>query len=72
MEKCETAKELSKDKKRTWTCPFCQQSVLIGAYGFCPSSEFRENCLLKEHIVADECIAYHDPDGARELMMERD
>lgn len=55
-----------------WTCPFCQQTVRLGAYGFCTSAEFREHCLLREHIVDDECVAFRDPRKARELLMDRD
>jgi hypothetical protein len=56
----------------SWTCPFCQQTVRLGAYGFCTGAEFRQHCLLREHIVDDECVAFRDPRKARELLMDRD
>jgi hypothetical protein len=58
--------------EKTWTCPFCQQTVRLGAYGCCASQSFFKNCLLRDHMVGDECIAYLNPRKARELMMERD
>ncbi|GEM_PF-2695491 len=54
-----------------WTCPFCQQTVRVGAYGCCPPPDFVGNCLLREHMVGGQCIAYLNPRKARELMMER-
>jgi hypothetical protein len=56
----------------SWTCPFCQQTVRLGAYGFCTSAEFREQCLLRDHIVDDECVAFRNPRKARELLLDRD
>jgi hypothetical protein len=46
--------------------------VLVGAYGCCAPPDFVKNCLLRDHMVGDECIAYLNPRKARELMMERD
>jgi hypothetical protein len=60
-----------KTSANTWTCPFCQQKIRIGAYGFCPSAAFFERCQLKEHIVDDECVAYRDPRKARQLMADK-
>jgi hypothetical protein len=55
-----------------WTCPFCQQKIRLGAYGFCPSAEFVKNCLLPDHIRNDECLAFRDPRKARMLLTESD
>ena len=55
----------------TWMCPFCRQSVRLGAYGFCTSAEFRDRCLLREHIVEDECLAFRDLGKAENLWRHR-
>jgi hypothetical protein len=67
----ETKEPAEKTSANTWTCPLCQQKIRIGAYGFCPSAAFFERCLLKEHIVDDECVAYRNPRKARELMVDK-
>jgi hypothetical protein len=60
------------EQPETWTCPFCQQTVRVDGRGLHPSDDFSERCLLPEHIVNDECVAFRNPRKARELMMERD
>ena len=64
--------EALKSRRETWTCPFCQQTVRIGAYGCCAPPDFEKNCLLRDHMVGGECVAYLNPGKARELIMERD
>jgi hypothetical protein len=68
----QTKEPAQKPPANVWTCPFCQQKIRIGAYGFCPSEDFRKHCLLPAHIVDDECVAYRDSGKARELLMDRD
>lgn len=74
MDKPKQASEAPPPKagREMWTCPFCQQTVRVGAYGCCAPPDFVKNCLLRDHMVGDECIAYLNPDKARELLMERD
>jgi len=54
-----------------WTCPFCKQSIEI-AFGRpeLPQGYF-EKCEFRDRMIADECIAYRNPDKARKLMAER-
>jgi hypothetical protein len=55
-----------------WTCPFCRQSVRVGAYGCCAPPDFFKKCLLRDHMVGGECVAYLNPRKARELMKGRE
>lgn len=61
-----------KSRQETWICPFCQQTVRLGAYGCGASPDFFRNCLLRDHMIGGECIAYLNPGKARELLMDRD
>jgi hypothetical protein len=69
MQRIEPPGGLPKDAKETWTCPYCDQTVRLCAYG-CRTSLF-EKCLLHDRMVDDVCIAYLKPDKARELMKAR-
>jgi hypothetical protein len=71
MQRVEPFRELPKDVKRTWTCPFCDENVSLCAYGCRTSKGLLEKCLLRDHMVEDMCIAYLDPGKARELMKKR-
>jgi hypothetical protein len=71
MQRVEPFRELPKDAKETWTCPYCDQTVRRCAYGCRTSKDLFDKCLLRDHMVDDICIAYLDPRKARELMMKR-
>ena len=53
---------------KTWTCQICGQVVEQQANGqpLHPVQTY-ENCRLKNFSVGNECIAYRDPPGARDL-----
>jgi hypothetical protein len=54
-----------------WTCPYCEQSIqIIFGRPELPPGYF-EKCQLRDRMVADECIAYRNPDKARKLIAER-
>jgi hypothetical protein len=76
MEKLQQSEQVEeealKSKHGAWTCPFCQQTVRLGAYGCGASPDFFKNCLLRDHMIGGECIAYLNPSRARELLMDRD
>jgi hypothetical protein len=36
------------------------------------SDQYFATCLLRDHMVEDECIAYRDVRKARDLLMDRD
>jgi hypothetical protein len=54
-----------------WTCPYCKQSIeIISGRPELPPGYFQK-CLLRDRMIADECIAYRNLDRARELIAER-
>jgi hypothetical protein len=52
-----------------WDCPLCGQAIEIGT-GKRPPGYF-ETCLLREHMVGDECLAYRQPEKALELSKQK-
>jgi len=55
-----------------WTCPYCEQSVRnIAGRPELPPGYF-ENCQLRDRMVADECIAYRNPEKAKGVIAERE
>ena len=49
-----------------WECRFCGQRIEVGAHKRPPG--YFETCKLRDHMIGDECIAFRDPDKARELL----
>ena len=57
---------------RTWTCPFCQQTVRVAEDGKLQDDSFCDQCLLQEHIVDGQCVAFRDRRRALDLLLDVD
>jgi hypothetical protein len=54
-----------------WTCPYCEQSIqIVSGRPKLPPGYFQK-CQLRDQMIADECIAYRNPDKAKTLVSER-
>jgi hypothetical protein len=60
------------EASKIWKCEFCEQELKLNMAGGRPKlpTGYYDNCLLKEHFVGDECIAFRDPDAARRLISQ--
>jgi hypothetical protein len=51
-----------------WTCPLCLQSVLVVDGRLVPPPDYLAVCKLREHVIGDACVAYHDVAKATQLL----